>query len=192
MQHHAGSVLSRWISSLVKEKASTKTKLWLQKEDQKHPVIPRSRLLNVLTQNSLHKDISVPPISLSLTVLSNKSTDLFTQSALPRKLNLCLRYLRQELLLASIFSCLCSGVWMHPPDLVGLVHLQPKHKACLKPQVQGYPQRMRLQRRLYRRYTVYFLIFKTLCNFKLVSSVAMSINKPLKDLIQSRRLNLSL
>ena len=41
--------------------------------------------------------------------------------------------------------------------------------------VQGYPQRMRIQRRLYRIYTVYFLLFKILCNIKLVAFVAMSI-----------------
>ena len=55
--------------------------------------------------------------------------------------------------------------------------------------IQGYPQRMRLQRRLYRIYTVYFHIFRILCNLKLVSFVAMAINWSLKDNIQGRRRN---
>ena len=58
--------------------------------------------------------------------------------------------------------------------------------------IQGYPERMRLQKRLYIIYTVYYLIFSILCSFKLVSFFVMSINRPIKDNIQDKRLNLFL
>ena len=45
--------------------------------------------------------------------------------------------------------------------------------------IQGYSQRMRLQSRLYRMYTVCFRISIILCNLQLVSFVALSLNKPL-------------
>ena len=45
--------------------------------------------------------------------------------------------------------------------------------------IQGYPQRIRLQRRLYGVYIVCFLIFTTLCNFKQVLLPAKSWNKPI-------------
>ena len=54
--------------------------------------------------------------------------------------------------------------------------------------IQRYPQRMRLQKRLYGIFTVCFLIYMIPCNCKLVSFFAKSLNKPLKD----RRLNLTL
>ena len=41
--------------------------------------------------------------------------------------------------------------------------------------IQGYPQRMRLQRRLYGIYTFCFLIFTIPCNYKLVSLFAVYI-----------------
>ena len=47
--------------------------------------------------------------------------------------------------------------------------------------IQGYPQRMRLQRRLYRIYTVCFRLFTIPFNCKLVSNFAKSLNKPLQD-----------
>ena len=56
----------------------------------------------------------------------------------------------------------------------------------LNEEIQGYLP----QRRLYKIYTVYFLIL--LCTCKLFFFVAMSINRPLKDNIQGRRLNLTL
>ena len=43
--------------------------------------------------------------------------------------------------------------------------------------IQGYPQRIRLQRRLYRLYTVYFLILRILCTCKLFFFVATLINR---------------
>ena len=46
-------------------------------------------------------------------------------------------------------------------------------------------KRMRLKRRLYRIYTVYFLIFRILCNFKLVSFFAMSITNSRQYLRQT-------
>ena len=57
--------------------------------------------------------------------------------------------------------------------------------------VQGYPQRMRLQLRLYGIYTVYFRIYDALqlqpCFFH-----ANSLNKPLKDYISDRGFNSTL
>ena len=50
---------------------------------------------------------------------------------------------------------------------------------------------MRLQRRLYRIYTVCFLIITIPFSFKTVS-LAKSSKKPLKDYVQGRRLNLTM
>ena len=50
--------------------------------------------------------------------------------------------------------------------------------------IQGHPQRMRLQGRLYGIYTVRFLIFMIPCNSKLVSIFVKTFKKPLKDYIQ--------
>ena len=58
--------------------------------------------------------------------------------------------------------------------------------------LQGNPQRMRLQRRLYGIYTVCFLIFMIPCNCKLVFFFAKSSFKSLDYYIQGRILNLSL
>ena len=58
--------------------------------------------------------------------------------------------------------------------------------------IQGYPQRIRLQRRLYGIYTVCFLIFMIPCNCKLVFFFAKSSFKSLDYYIQGRILNLSL
>ena len=58
--------------------------------------------------------------------------------------------------------------------------------------ILGYPQRMRLQKRLYRIYTVCFLIITIPFSFKTVSSLAKSSKKPLKDHFQGRRLNLTM
>jgi len=57
--------------------------------------------------------------------------------------------------------------------------------------LQGYPQRMRLQRRFYGKYSVYFLMFRILCK-ELDSFVAMTTNRQLEDKIQGRRCNLTL
>ena len=57
---------------------------------------------------------------------------------------------------------------------------------CVLELIQGYPQSMRLQT------TVYFLIFIVSFNYKLLSFFSKSLNKPLKDYIQDRRLNLNL
>ena len=54
--------------------------------------------------------------------------------------------------------------------------------------VQGYPQRMRLQRLLYKTYTVCFLLFMISCNCKLVSFFAKSL---LTKRLYWRRLNLT-
>jgi len=54
--------------------------------------------------------------------------------------------------------------------------------------VQGYPQRMRLQRLLYKTYTVCFLLFMISCNCKLVSFFAKSL---LTKRLYCRRLNLT-
>ena len=58
--------------------------------------------------------------------------------------------------------------------------------------IQGYPQRMRLQRRLYGIYTVCPLIFIILCNCKLVCFFAKSVYKTLQDYIQGRKVNLTM
>ena len=58
--------------------------------------------------------------------------------------------------------------------------------------IQGYPQRMRLHRRLYRMYTVCFLIFMIPCNCKLVYLLFKLLNMYVKDSIQGIRLNLTL
>ena len=55
--------------------------------------------------------------------------------------------------------------------------------------IPGYPQRMKLQRRLYIIYTVYFLILRIPWNFKLVVFVAVSRNRQLEDNIRGNRLN---
>ena len=49
--------------------------------------------------------------------------------------------------------------------------------------IQGYPQRMRLQRRLYEIYAVFIHVSMILGNCKLVSSFAKSINYSLNDFI---------
>ena len=54
--------------------------------------------------------------------------------------------------------------------------------------IQGYPQRLRLQRRLYGIYSVCFLIFTIPCIFKLISFYAKSFKTPLKDSIKGRKL----
>ena len=52
-------------------------------------------------------------------------------------------------------------------------------------------KRMTLQRRLYGIFTVCFIIFMISCNFKLVSFFDKSLNKPLKDYLLGKRLNLT-
>ena len=47
-----------------------------------------------------------------------------------------------------------------------------------------YPQKIRLQRRLYGIYNVCFLILTTLCNYKHVSFFAKSLDKPLNGYIR--------
>ena len=49
--------------------------------------------------------------------------------------------------------------------------------------LQGYPQRMRLQRRVNRIYTVCFRTFLTACNCELVYFFVKSINRQAKDYI---------
>ena len=49
--------------------------------------------------------------------------------------------------------------------------------------IQGYPQRMRLQRRLYGVYIVCFHIFTVPCNCKLVCFFVKSLNKPVDNYI---------
>ena len=56
--------------------------------------------------------------------------------------------------------------------------------------VQGYPQWMTLQRRLYGIITVCLLIFTISFNCKLVSFFAKSLNQPLKDNLLGKRLDL--
>ena len=55
--------------------------------------------------------------------------------------------------------------------------------------VQGYPQRMRLQRRLYRIYLAFFLTFGVYRSCKLVSSVAESFTSPKDYVIVKTRIS---
>ena len=59
-------------------------------------------------------------------------------------------------------------------------------------QIQDYPQKMRLYRRLYRIYFDCLLIFMIPCNCKLVIFFAKSLNKQLIDYIQDSWLSLTL
>jgi len=52
--------------------------------------------------------------------------------------------------------------------------------------IQGYPQRIRLQRRLYGICLVRFLAFRVPCRPKLVYFCAESLNKPTKYSFESR------
>ena len=61
-------------------------------------------------------------------------------------------------------------------EVTNYVTVMNKHMIPHHILIQGDPQRTRLQRRLNRIY-VCFLIFKILCNLKLGSFVAMSINR---------------
>ena len=53
----------------------------------------------------------------------------------------------------------------------------------ISPNIQGYPQRMRLQRRLYGFYTDCFLMFRIPCNCKFVYFFVKSLHKPLDNYI---------
>ena len=54
--------------------------------------------------------------------------------------------------------------------------------------IQGYPERMRLQRRLYGIYSVCFLTLPVFCNCNLIFFFAKSFNNAFNDHIQGRRL----
>ena len=47
--------------------------------------------------------------------------------------------------------------------------------------IQGYPQRMRLQRRLEEIHTAFFFILISPCNYKLVSFFVKLLNMPFND-----------
>ena len=64
---------------------------------------------------------------------------------------------------------------------------------CFKDkQIQGYPQRMRFQKRMKGIYPIRIFIFMIAWNCKLVSFFKKSLNKPLKYYILGRRLSLNL
>ena len=75
-------------------------------------------------------------------------------------------------------------------EFVGLIYLCSSllsslvrlfiQKQFLTLYIQGYPQRIRLQRRLYGIYTVSFDIFTILCNCKRVSLFAKSVKESIK------------
>ena len=58
--------------------------------------------------------------------------------------------------------------------------------------VQGYPQRIRLQRRLYGIYNVCFKLFIIIFHCTLLSFFVKSLNKPFKVFMQDSRFNINL
>ena len=77
-------------------------------------------------------------------------------------------------ILATVYNTILAIVYN--TEVTNYVTVMNKHIIPHHILIQGDPQRTRLQRRLNRIY-VCFLIFKILCNLKLGSFVAMSINR---------------
>ena len=85
-------------------------------------------------------------------------------------------------ILATVYNTILATVYntilaiVYNTEVTNYVTVMNKHMLPHYILIQGDPQRTRLQRRLNRIY-VCFLIFKILCNLKLGSFVAMSINR---------------